>query len=99
MAIPAEWSSLGKSWLREADALAKSLKEIDTAQRQLRGIRTGLSAVEGLGLDMRAKVEQALNGNIARLEQKSAAVARAVSGIRVSAAADKGHDRHLTRPA
>ena len=28
-----------------------------------------------------------------------AAVARAVSGIRVSAAADKGHDRHLTRPA
>jgi len=27
-----------------------------------------------------------------------AAVARAVSGIRVSAAADKGHDRHLTRP-
>jgi post-segregation antitoxin (ccd killing protein) len=24
---------------------------------------------------------------------------RAVSGIRVSAAADKGHDRHLTRPA
>ena len=29
----------------------------------------------------------------------AAAVARAVSGIRVSAAADKGHDRHLTRPA
>ena len=28
-----------------------------------------------------------------------AAVARAVSGIRVSAAADKGHDRHLTTPA
>jgi transposase-like protein len=28
-----------------------------------------------------------------------AAVARAVSGIRVSAAADKGHDRHLTSPA
>ena len=28
-----------------------------------------------------------------------AAVARAVSGIRVSAAADKGQDRHLTRPA
>lgn len=27
------------------------------------------------------------------------AVARAVSGVRVSAAADKGHDRHLTRPA
>ena len=26
-------------------------------------------------------------------------LARAVSGIRVSAAADKGHDRHLTRPA
>ena len=28
-----------------------------------------------------------------------AAVARAVSGIRVSAAAEKGHDRHLARPA
>ena len=28
-----------------------------------------------------------------------AAVARAVSGIRVSAAADEDHDRHLTRPA
>jgi hypothetical protein len=28
-----------------------------------------------------------------------AAVARAVSGIRVSAAADKGHDSHLTTPA
>jgi hypothetical protein len=28
-----------------------------------------------------------------------AAVARAVSGIRVSAAVDKGRDRHLTRPA
>src|SRR6266851_5439225 len=28
-----------------------------------------------------------------------ATVARAVSGIRVSAAADKGHDRHLPRPA
>jgi hypothetical protein len=26
-------------------------------------------------------------------------VARAVSGIRVSAAGDEGHDRHLTRPA
>ena len=28
-----------------------------------------------------------------------AAFARAFSGIRVSAAAEKGHDRHLTRPA
>src|SRR4051812_16864788 len=27
-----------------------------------------------------------------------AAVARVVSGMRVSAAADKGHDRHLARP-
>jgi hypothetical protein len=39
------------------------------------------------------------NGHHDEREVIRAAVARAVSGIRVSAAADKGHDRHLTRPA
>jgi hypothetical protein len=60
--------------------------------------RVGDDADRDVGHQPVAAHPQAV-GVLLNIALPAAAVARAVSGIRVSAAADKAHDRHLTRPA
>src|SRR5258708_6989141 len=64
----------------------------------------GEAARQMLAVALQAEVSAYIDAHAEEVDENGhpspslpAAVARAVSGIRVSAAADKGHDRHLTR--